>query len=187
MPEKQPPLTTPQQVDAEREQRVASRDRVDYSYAVFWMKHARLWDIAKREAVAQQLTALIGSPDFDANYYQRTYTLNDVAGAHSGASLLALQKVLKALRKRVRCLHVLENSMSEHKTIQNIPFPRTRESLAVRSARAGLARRHGRHRPFVAECDRVGERRIGGGGAGVAGCAHAGGHAGDAHTHGRFI
>jgi hypothetical protein len=41
---------------------------------------------------------LIGSPDFDANFYQRTYTLEDVDGAHSGASLLALQKVLKALR-----------------------------------------------------------------------------------------
>ena len=98
MPKKQPPLTTPQQVDAEREQRVAARDRVDYSYAVFWMKHARLWDKAKCDAVAQHLAALIGSPDFDANFYQRTYKLEDVDGAHSGASLLALQKVLKALR-----------------------------------------------------------------------------------------
>jgi hypothetical protein len=98
MPEKQPPLTTPQQVDAEREQRVTARDRVDYSYAVFWTKHARLWNVTKREAVAQQLTALIGSPDFDANFYQRTYALEDVDGAHSGASLLALQKVLDALR-----------------------------------------------------------------------------------------
>jgi hypothetical protein len=98
VPEKQPPLTTPQQVDAEREQRVASRDRVDYSYAVFWAKNARLWDVARREAVAQQLTVLIGSPDFDANFYQRAYTLNDVDGAHSGASLLALLKVLEALR-----------------------------------------------------------------------------------------
>jgi len=99
MPEKQPPLTTPQQVDAEREQRVASRDRVDYSYAVFWTKHALLWDKAKCDTVTQQLTALIGSSDFDANFYQRTYTLNDVDDAHSGASLLALQKVLDALQE----------------------------------------------------------------------------------------
>ncbi len=95
---KQPPLTTPQQVEAEREQRVAARDRIDYSYAVFWTKHARLWDKAKCVAVAQQLTALIGSSDFDANFYQRTYTLENVEGTHSGASLLALQKVLDALR-----------------------------------------------------------------------------------------
>jgi hypothetical protein len=95
---KTPSLTTPQQMDAEREQRVATRDRVDYSYAVFWMKHARLWDAAKREAVAQQLAELITSADFDANFYQRTYSLEAVDGAHSGASLLALQKALEALR-----------------------------------------------------------------------------------------
>jgi len=99
MPEKQPPLTTPQQVDAEREQRVASRDRVDYSYAVFWTKQARLWAKPQCEAVEQQLAALSGSPDFEVNFYQRTYTLEDVDGTHSGASLLALQKVLKALRE----------------------------------------------------------------------------------------
>ena len=95
---KQPPLTTPQQVDADREQRVAARDRVAYSYTVFWTKQARLWDAAKREAVAQQLARLVASADFDANFYQRAYTLTEVDGAHSGASLLALQKVLEALR-----------------------------------------------------------------------------------------
>ena len=84
-------------IDAEREQRVASRDRVDYSYAVFWTKHARLWEAPQREAVAQRLAELIASSDFDANFYQRTYTLAEVDGAHSGASLLALQRVLKAL------------------------------------------------------------------------------------------
>lgn len=95
---KQTPANTPQQIDAEREQRVASRDRVDYSYAIFWMKHARLWDAAKREVVLQQLTELIASANFGANFYQRTYTLAEIDGAHSGASLLALQKVLDALR-----------------------------------------------------------------------------------------
>jgi rhamnogalacturonyl hydrolase YesR len=90
--------TTPQQIDAEREQRVAARDRVDYSYAVFWMKHARLWDAVKREAVRQQLAKLIAATDFDANFYQRTYPLAEVDGAHSGASFLALQKVLEAFR-----------------------------------------------------------------------------------------
>jgi rhamnogalacturonyl hydrolase YesR len=93
-----PASTTPQQIDAEREQRVASRDRVDYSYTVFWMKHARLWDAAKREAALQQLAELLVSADFDPNFYQRTYTLAKIDGVHSGASLLALQKVLKALR-----------------------------------------------------------------------------------------
>ena len=95
---KQSSLTTPQQVEAEREQRVAARDRVDYSYAVFWTKNARWWDAAQRETVAQHLAELVASSDFDANFYQRAYTLAVVEGAHSGASLLALQKVLEALR-----------------------------------------------------------------------------------------
>ena len=93
-----PASTTSQQINVEREQRVAARDRIDYSYAVFWMKHARLWDAAKRETVARQLAELIASTNFDANFYQRTYTLAEVDGAHSGASFLALQKVLEAFR-----------------------------------------------------------------------------------------
>ena len=95
---KHPASTVPQQIDAEREQRVAARDRVDYSYTVFWTKQARLWDAAKRGAVAQEVARLVASADFNANFYQRTYTLTEVDGAHAGASLLALQKVLEALR-----------------------------------------------------------------------------------------
>jgi hypothetical protein len=65
------------------------------------MKHARLWDAVKRDRVLQQLTELIASTEFDANFYERTYTLIEVEGAHSGASLLALQKVLQALNSEV--------------------------------------------------------------------------------------
>jgi rhamnogalacturonyl hydrolase YesR len=95
---KQSSLTTQRHIDVEREQRVAARDRVDYSYTVFWMKHARLWEAAKREAVLQQLAELTAPAGFTANFYERTYTLAEIDGAHSGASLLALQKVLEALR-----------------------------------------------------------------------------------------
>ena len=96
--QKQSSSTMPRQIDAEREQRVAALDRVAYSYTVFWTKTARLWDATKRETVAQHLAALIGAPDFDANFYERTYTLAEVDSVHSGASLLALQKVLEAFR-----------------------------------------------------------------------------------------
>ncbi len=94
---KGPPPATAQPIDVEREQRVADRDRVDYSYIVFWTKHARLWDKVRREDVAQRVAALINAPNFNANFYQRTYLLDGVEGVHSGASLLALQKVLQAL------------------------------------------------------------------------------------------
>jgi hypothetical protein len=101
MPNKRrsPAAATSRQIDTEREQRVAGRDRVEYSYTVFWLKHARLWDAVKRETAAQRLTELLSSADFDANFYQRMYTLTEVDGAHSGASLVALQKVLSALRE----------------------------------------------------------------------------------------
>ena len=95
---KEPPPTTPQKAEMEREQRVATRDRVDYSYTVFWTKQARLWDESQRAGAAQQLAVLIESPEFDANFFERHYILKQVEGSHSGASLLALQKVLRALR-----------------------------------------------------------------------------------------
>jgi hypothetical protein len=94
----EPPLTQSQQADAERERRVAQREPIDYSYTVFWTKNARLWDATTRSDVAARLSDLLKSPDFQANPFDRKYTLDGLEGAHSGASLIALQKVLAALR-----------------------------------------------------------------------------------------
>ncbi len=91
-------LTQSQQADVEREQRVAGREPIDYSYTVFWTKTARLWAAPKRSDVEQRLNALLKSPEFQANPFDRKYTLDGLEGAHSGASLIALEKVLKALR-----------------------------------------------------------------------------------------
>ncbi|MBI5564803.1 MAG: hypothetical protein HY870_07910 [Chloroflexi bacterium] len=93
-----PPLTQSQQADAERERRVADREPIDYSYTVFWTKQARLWDAAARSDVAACLSNLLKSPEFQANPFDRKYTLDGVEGAHSGASLIALEKVLAALK-----------------------------------------------------------------------------------------
>ncbi len=93
----EPPLTQAQKADAEREQRVANREPIDYSYTVFWTKTARLWDAPKRSDVEQHLEQLLKSPEFKANPFDRNYTVEDLDGAHSGASLIALQKVLAAL------------------------------------------------------------------------------------------
>lgn len=94
-----PGLTQTQQADVEREQRVAQREPVDYSYTVFWLKHARLWEAATRSAVAARLSDLLKRPDFQANPYDRKYEVEGVEGAHAGASLMALHKVLAALSK----------------------------------------------------------------------------------------
>ena len=93
----EPPLTQSQQAEAERERRVAQREPIDYSYTVFWTKQARVWDASTRSSVATRLDALLKSPAFEANPFDRKYTLDGLDGAHSGASLIALQKVLAAL------------------------------------------------------------------------------------------
>jgi hypothetical protein len=94
----QPPeLSQAQLTDRQREQRVSSREPIDYSYTIFWTKTARLWPIEQRSSVAQKLETLINSADFKANLFDRHYTLDAFDGAHSGASLIALKKVLAAL------------------------------------------------------------------------------------------
>ena len=91
-------LTQSQAAEAEREERVAAREPIDYSYTVYWTKTARLWHIDQRAAIAEKLAALLNSSDFQANPFDRKYILQGIEGTHSGASLIALQKVLQALQ-----------------------------------------------------------------------------------------
>lgn len=71
--------------------------RVEFSYRVFWLKHARVWSDESRRAISQRLRALIISDDFQANVFERRYRIEGIDGEHSGASLLALIDVLEAL------------------------------------------------------------------------------------------
>ena len=93
----QPKLTQAQLTDRQREQRVSAREPIEYSYTIFWTKTARLWSIDQRSIVTKNLETLIDSADFTANPFDRHYTLDGVDGSHSGASLIALKKVLEAL------------------------------------------------------------------------------------------
>jgi hypothetical protein len=76
----------------------ADPPRVEYSYRVFWTKQARDWDAARRQEMAVAVAAVVAGAGFEPNDYERRYA---VAGlddqAHSGQSLLALQRVLRAL------------------------------------------------------------------------------------------
>ncbi|HLF00622.1 MAG TPA: hypothetical protein VI547_01505 [Anaerolineales bacterium] len=72
--------------------------RIDFAYAVFWTKTVRGWDAGARQQIAARLTALVESPDFLNNAFERKYTIEGLDDlAHSGASLLALRKVLQAM------------------------------------------------------------------------------------------
>jgi hypothetical protein len=80
--------------------RSAEPPRPDYSYTIYWMKEARTWDIEFRQKALRELETLLSQPGFVANDFERRYALSLIDGSrHSGASLLALQKVLKALDK----------------------------------------------------------------------------------------
>ena len=71
--------------------------RVDFSYTVYWTKHVRQWDTSRRTAVREALERVLARPGFESNAYERRYTVPGLdEQAHSGASLLALRKVLAA-------------------------------------------------------------------------------------------
>ena len=71
--------------------------RVDFSYTIYWTKQVRQWDAARRAAVAAALRPALAQPGFEANDYERRYRVSGLDDqAHAGASLLALDKVLRA-------------------------------------------------------------------------------------------
>ena len=72
--------------------------RVEFSYTIFWTKQARTWDAARRAAVRGAVQAVLAQPGFEPNAYERRYPVPGLDDqAHAGASLLALDKVLRAL------------------------------------------------------------------------------------------
>ena len=77
---------------------VANPPRIDFSYTIYWTKHARQWNAARRLAVHEALLKVLAQPGFEANAYERRYTVPGLDDqAHAGASLIALKKVLAAL------------------------------------------------------------------------------------------
>lgn len=81
-----------------------SANRIDAGYRLFWTKLALTWDPSRRAAIAKEIAAIIDRPDFENNALERRYRVAGLdddapegADAHSGASLLALAEVLRAL------------------------------------------------------------------------------------------
>lgn len=76
---------------------VGNAPRVDFSYTIYWTKQARQWDVPRRAAIHAALLQTLAQPGFEANAYARRYTVPGLdEQAHSGASLIALKKVLAA-------------------------------------------------------------------------------------------
>ena len=72
--------------------------RIDFAYTVYWMKTARGWDAERRKMIADRLALLLASPEFLNNAFERKFQIDGLDDlGHSGASLLALKKVLEAI------------------------------------------------------------------------------------------
>ena len=75
-----------------------SAERIDAGYRLFWTKTALTWDATHRQTIGEQVSAVIAAPDFEANALERRFHVEDLDDqAHSGASLVALIDVLRAL------------------------------------------------------------------------------------------
>ena len=73
-------------------------ERIDASYRLFWTKIALEWEEGRRGIMAQRVQVAASAPDFENNLLERRFRVDGLDDqAHSGASLLALLEVLRAL------------------------------------------------------------------------------------------
>ncbi len=73
-------------------------DKIDTGYRLFWTKQALTWDTDRRVLLAERVTSVTSVPTFEANALERRYRVEGLDdSAHSGASLLMLLEVLRAL------------------------------------------------------------------------------------------
>jgi hypothetical protein len=73
-----------------------STDKIEMGYRLYWTKTALTWDAAQRAAIAARVDAVIAAPEFEGNALERRFAVEGLE-THSGASLLALAAVLRAL------------------------------------------------------------------------------------------
>ncbi len=73
-----------------------SADKIAMGYRLYWTKTALTWDTARRTEIAARVAAVIAAPGFENNALERRYAVEGLE-THSGASLLALAAVLRAL------------------------------------------------------------------------------------------
>lgn len=68
-----------------------------FSYTIYWTKEVRTWEAEKRRQVRETLEAEVQKPGFVPDAHARAYSVPQVDDSqHSGASLIALLKVIKA-------------------------------------------------------------------------------------------
>lgn len=69
-------------------------------YRMNWTRTVIGWDATRRATIAARVEAVIASSGFENNALERRFHVEGLDGqAHSGASLLALAEVIRALDK----------------------------------------------------------------------------------------
>ena len=69
----------------------------EYSYTIYWTKMVRDWGDVQRAGARSAVEHLIEQPDFTPTAFERRYQDARIDDSmHSGESVLALQKVLRA-------------------------------------------------------------------------------------------
>ena len=77
-----------------------SDERLFTGYRMNWTRTALAWDADRRATIAAREDAVIRSGEFESNALERRYHVEGLDDqAHSGASLLALADVIRALDK----------------------------------------------------------------------------------------
>lgn len=77
-----------------------SDERIMAGYRMNWTKTVVVWDAARRATIAARAEAVIASGGFENNALERRFHVEGLDDqAHSGASLLALTEVIRALDK----------------------------------------------------------------------------------------
>ncbi len=72
----------------------------EYSYTIYWTKMVRNWDDAQRAGALSAVEHLMEQPEFTPTAFERRYQDARIDDSlHSGESLLALHKVLKAFER----------------------------------------------------------------------------------------
>ncbi|MFQ5942441.1 MAG: hypothetical protein ACE5JF_02700 [Anaerolineales bacterium] len=72
----------------------------EYSYTIYWTKTVFVWDDARRKNAREAVEHLIEQPEFVPTAFERRYHNTYIDDSkHSGESLLALHKVLKAFER----------------------------------------------------------------------------------------
>ncbi|NLX10672.1 MAG: hypothetical protein GXY36_13525 [Chloroflexi bacterium] len=75
-----------------------SKAHIDAGYRMYWTKLAWDWDAERRATIAQRVMETASAPGFEENALTRRFHVPELdEQAHSGASLLALAEVLRAL------------------------------------------------------------------------------------------